>query len=249
MFSTEILESIKRHAKLEYPNESVGFVIGDEYVAAPNNHPTPDKAYKPSLDSWLRALNSGKLRAVVHSHPEGPDYPSADDMQSQQDGNVPHGIVVVKMSANGPHVTEIIWWGDTLPIPELVGRVFRHGISDCLNLIRDEYRLNRNIFLPNQPRNWLWWEEKDQNLYVDHYQKNGFRKIGQDEIKEGDIFLSQIKSSKPNHGGIYLGKGIILHHLMNKLSKREPIGGWAKYVTHWLRHEKNEEDNSARTSS
>jgi len=51
----------------------------------------------------------------------------------------------------------------------------------------------------------------------------------------GDVFLAQVRAPVPNHGGVYLDGGLILHHLEGRLSRREPLGPWRRFVTHALR--------------
>jgi len=61
-----------------------------------------------------------------------------------------------------------------------------------------------------------------------------------DELKVGDCFLMQVASPVPNHAAIYLGDGLILHHLQGRLSSRDVYGGyWQKVTTHILRHGHN----------
>jgi cell wall-associated NlpC family hydrolase len=47
----------------------------------------------------------------------------------------------------------------------------------------------------------------------------------------------QVASPVPNHASVYLGDGLILHHLQGRLSSRDVYGGyWQKVSTHALRH-------------
>jgi cell wall-associated NlpC family hydrolase len=53
----------------------------------------------------------------------------------------------------------------------------------------------------------------------------------------GDCFLMQVASPVPNHAAVYLGDGLILHHLQGRLSSRDVYGGyWQKVTTHVLRY-------------
>ena len=82
-----------------------------------------------------------------------------------------------------------------------------------------------------------WWD-KGQNIYVENYTKQGFVLINNpSDIKEHDAFLIQLISSVPNHAAIYIGEGLIMHHVMGRLSSRDVYGGyWRKHTTHHLRH-------------
>jgi hypothetical protein len=56
-----------------------------------------------------------------------------------------------------------------------------------------------------------------------------------DNLKVGDCFLMQVASPVPNHAAVYLGDGLILHHLQGRLSSRDVYGGyWQKVTTHIL---------------
>jgi len=39
-----------------------------------------------------------------------------------------------------------------------------------------------------------------------------------------------------NHGGIYLGNGLGLHHLTTRLSRQESLPRWRKYIRKVLRY-------------
>ena len=123
-----------------------------------------------------------------------------------------------------------------------MGRGFRHGVTDCYSLIRDYYRLERDVVLPEFPRDWEWWCN-EQDLYRDGFGKAGFERLVDVDLRPGDVFLAQIRSGVPNHGGVYLGDGLALHHLAarlpvdaTRLSRREPIDRWMKFISHWLRY-------------
>jgi cell wall-associated NlpC family hydrolase len=52
--------------------------------------------------------------------------------------------------------------------------------------------------------------------------------------------LMQIRSKVPNHAAVYIGDGMIMHHMYKRLSTRDMYGGmWADHATHVLRHESN----------
>lgn len=227
-------KEIQEIAKLRYPNEACGFILLDGTVAEKEN-----KADKPRDHFFIDPKDyplEGYL-AAWHSHPDGKAEPSKDDMQAQFDSAKPQGIV----ACTKERTTPVLWWGHGVPIPELVGRPFRHGPSgtdgggDCYALIRDYYQTVKNITLKDFARTEDWWEH-GVSMYTDLFGKAGFERITESEILPGDVFLSMVRSKVPNHGGIYLGDGVILHHLHNRLSKRDTVHRWKKYITHWLRY-------------
>ena len=239
MFDAAVLEAIRQHAADEYPREACGLVISGEYFPCANRSTEPDQAFQIHGSEFGELSMRGTVQAVVHSHPDGPEYPTALDMRQQLATGVPWGITPV---FDGVPAAPF-WWGEGAPVAPLVGRGFRHGVTDCYSLIRDWYRLERGVALPEFPRDWEWWTS-GEDLYRRGFRSAGFRPVPLSEARPGDVFLAQIRSPGPNHGGIYLGEGLALHHLTasrgydpTRLSKREPIHRWQTYITHWLRHE------------
>ncbi len=244
----DVVAAIRAHAVRDYPNESCGAITADGYLPFKNvtqadpKNPHSGPRYFFNCDDQMHPLwVAGSLLALVHSHPDGAAAPSGLDMQTQIAMDIPWGIVVSdKEGAEPPW-----WWSDGFAPPPLLGRGFRHGPSgtdgkgDCFALIRDWYRLERGITLPDTPRDENWWRVKDApNLYSDGFAAAGFSRVDRRAPEVGDAVLMAISShGKPCHGGIYVGDGNILHHLPNRLSRIEPVGRWLKNVTHWLRHE------------
>lgn len=231
---------IFEEAKAGYPNEVVWVITESGCYQVDNVHEDPENHFRISLEDLLDAFLDG-LQAIVHSHPDIPDMPSERDMRGQLDTNVPWGIV----STDGKNCLPIVWWGNGVVRTPLIGRGFRHGVTDCYALIRDYYAQEHGIYLPEYPRSWEWWR-KGQDLYSQGFPEAGFRRFDPDvePPQEGDMWFSQIRSDVPNHGGVYLGDETILHHVTarrgvdpSRLSKREPIHRWVPHITHWLRHE------------
>jgi proteasome lid subunit RPN8/RPN11 len=234
---------IQQHALDQYPKECCGAITPDGYVPLVNKHPVPDRAFD-CRDACNELLAAGKLLAVVHSHPGGPMGPSSWDMRQQVAMDIPWGLVIT----DGNRVSIPFFWGDTLEIPPLERRPFRHGPSgsdgagDCYALIRDWYRLERQITLPVGFRDDSWWSggEEGANLYMTEFGKAGFVDLGRSEgLRDphvGDVFLVRIRSKVPNHGGVYVGNGNILHHPAQCLSIHKPLGEWVKLITNWLRY-------------
>lgn len=218
------------HARECYPRESCGIVVAGEYLAMENVAENPEQDFRISEEALLPHLDA--MECVIHSHPGGPGYPSKADMEGQVASAVPWGIIVV----NEDQVVPPFFFGDGLPVPELIGREFQHGVTDCYAIIRDWYKLERGVTLREFPRDAAWWDA-GENLYLEGFRLAGFREIDQDDVQPGDVFLARIRSDVPNHGGVYVGDSLILHHLPNRLSRREPFGLWQRAVTHWLRYD------------
>jgi cell wall-associated NlpC family hydrolase len=122
-------------------------------------------------------------------------------------------------------------------VAPLVGREWSHGVLDCYSIVRDWYAQERGLSLPDFQRFDEWWR-RGENLYVDNFGAAGFAVVEPDDLLVGDVFLMQVHSEVPNHAAIYLGDGLILHHLQGRLSSRDVYGGyWQKITTHTLRHQ------------
>jgi len=265
-----------------YPEEVCGVITtAGEYVKL--NNIAQDKRNRFEADPLkLAPMVKQKIIAVmVHSHIDGPDTPTAEDMQGQIDSGVPWGVVTVgpsaifgtarvaqtravadllagrrrittqdeaeqlKVTASEEIIAlEPFFWGDSLPIPPYLERPFRHGVLDCYSLIRHWYKLERGILLPDCPRNDGWWKN-GLDLYRDNFPRAGFESIDHHTRNFvpmiGDVLLYQIDRDNhripfpPHHAGLYVGLGLVLHHLAGHASNRLPVHRWWKNVTHCLR--------------
>ncbi|AMB48256.1 C40 family peptidase [Methylobacterium sp. AMS5] len=248
-------QAAEAHARREFPKEACGLVVDGAYLPCFNYALDPETDFVIAGEIWARLAEEGReVQAVVHSHPNGPLYPSAQDMQGQQQTAVPWVIVALDDKDIAP---PIIWDSEGEPAP-VIGRSFVHGVADCFCLGRDVYRLGRDalaaqgvsgwpldpVSFPDWPRRDGWWAKEGelaaQNMLLDHYRANGFRIIPANEARPGDAFLVNIQSPTPNHCGVLLEGHLILHHLPTRASRREPIGIWARAVHTWLRHEAND---------
>lgn len=216
MIETELSRRIKAHAVECYPHESCGFVvdghvngrdISGTYVPLANTHSDPTNAARVRPEDFLKY--EGRIVAFVHSHPDGEAAPSAADMVSQARLNIPYIIV----ATNGTNCSEPFEFGDCLPRFPLMGRPFRHAVTDCYELMRDYYDAELDLKLQSIPRDWCWWKD-GLDLYQDYFKPTGFRRLQDgEEPQQHDCFFMCLGSSVPNHGGIYLGNGRIMHHM------------------------------------
>lgn len=221
-----------------YPLEAVWLITAQGCRRVPNVADVPEHFFRVAKRDMTCAMAEGLL-AVVHSHPNWYACPSASDMRSQASSGVPWGIV----ATDGKTCTDVAWFGDQVEREPLIGRSFRHGVTDCYGLIRDYYKTELGIDLIEFPRDWEWWL-KGGDLYRDGIKPAGFCRIDQHEAKPGDMWIAQLRSPVPNHGGVLLENGLGLHHPSSKLpvdashiSRREPISRWAQHIVIWLRHE------------
>lgn len=235
-FVPRLIELAAAEAALgEPPKERCGVIVkdgdGQRVIECKNVASNPHEFFKISPEEWAYLSVDYEILSVWHTHPNASAAPSAADLKMIEATQLPWHVV--SWPEGGHSYTEPS--GYEAPYE---GRPFVHGVLDCYALCRDWYKRELNIDLPDDPREDNWWE-KGGNLYVDGFEKNGFVSIGHDErdLKRGDGILMQIRSSVPNHAAVYLGEGLILHHLHSRLSGIYPYGGqWLKNSTHFLRH-------------
>lgn len=222
MWTVQVVAAATEHARAEFPREACGLVV--EIDDSPQYFPCKNLAQNQSdfiLDpvDYARAEDTGKVLAVFHSHPNATATPSQADRVACEASGLPWRILSLPSGS----------WASLDPSgykAPLIGRQYAPAILDCYALIRDWYRQERGIELLDFDRT----EEEilRGNLYMENFTKAGFTPID-GPIEVGDVILMQIRSTVPNHGAIYLGRDVMLHHLANRLSSREVYGGyWRK---------------------
>lgn len=249
MFREETLRAIEAHAIEDVPRECCGLVVmvdGKEVYVRCRNLAEKEEDFKLSAEDWADAEDMGEIAAIVHSHPDESAEPTDADKLACEEQGIPWVIVSVR---DGKVCDKRVITPEGWKAP-LVGRNFFHGVLDCYTLVKDWYEREEGITLPEAEREDDWWD-KGQNLYLDNFERAGFRKLKDGEaIQESDVILMQIRSKVPNHAGVYIGSRQIkespelhkvydafIHHLCGRLSSREIYGGfWRDCTTHILRH-------------
>ena len=222
----EVRTAIQAHAELEYPNECCGLVVHDgqrlRYVPGRNLSTAPADQFRLDPRSWLAAEKVGNVRAVVHSHPDGGFAPSTADRAALDGGFVPWVVF------SWPEGKFSVTYPSSRGAP-YTGRQFIHGSQDCFTLLRDYYRRELGVSLPEVWHGYEWWQE-GENLYLDHAATAGFQQVN--SLQTHDVVLMRVAARVPNHVGIYVGDGRILHHLANQLSRHDTYGGIWQRATH-----------------
>lgn len=228
----ETKAAILDHAMRVFPHECCGFVMCDKgketYLEVKNLHEKPTDFFRLDPDELLPVLSGrANLRCFVHSHPNGLAAPSSADRVLCENLAVPFIIV----SLPDTQWSETFPEGWTLP---LVGREFQHGTIDCYSLCRDYYRQKLKIDLPDFYREDNWWL-KGKNYYINNIAPTGFTLVS--DLRIHDMLLFTAASPVPNHAAIYVGDGLILHHVPQRLSCHQPLGGfWLKNHYATIRH-------------
>ena len=234
MLPSSLMEKIQAHAAEESPKECCGLVAvvkgRRKYFPCKNLAVTPQEHFVLDPLDYAAVEDQGEIVAVVHSHPVTNHAPSRADRVACEQSGLPWHIINPNTGNWGYCEPE----GFELPY---VGREFVHGMVDCYSLCRDWYKREWGLELKNYSRCDQWWEN-GQNLYLDNFEKEGFRRIPVSELQRGDALLMQLSSPVPNHAAIYIGDQQVLHHIQGRLSSRDVYGGYyAKNTACALRHE------------
>lgn len=222
-----------QHAESEFPREACGLVIvarGRQVYVPCRNIAIGTDQFAIDPEDYAKADQTGEIVAVVHSHPNLPANPSQADLVACEATGLPWFILSFPVGV----------WAELYPTgykAPLVGRQWSHGVLDCYSIIRDWYAQERGITLLDFERHDEWWL-RGQNLYEENFAKAGFCEITDGSLVTGDVILMQVGSPVSNHGAVYLGDGLILHHVQGRLSTRDVYGGyWLKHTTKSLRYE------------
>ena len=223
---------ILNHAKESLPKESCGVIVledGKEKYIRCKNVSLGNFEFELDMEEYAQIEDTyGEVFKIIHSHINYPCEPSAEDMQSMEQTQIPWGIFHVPTGKYEEFVYEY------KPL-DLIGREFKFGSTDCYGLIRDYYLITYGIKLINPRREDKFWEGS-HTYYLDYYQLAGFTEVK--DLQIGDVILMMVGTSKtPNHAAIYIGDGKILHHIQNRLSGEELYAGyWYNSTIGYYRH-------------
>jgi proteasome lid subunit RPN8/RPN11 len=222
----DLILAIQEHAQRDLPRESCGLiqVHKGRMVYVPCGNAAEGLGHFEIAHMEMQeAEDRGEVLAIVHSHP----YASPEPSDADRVGCELSGLLWVIVNAPVGHFLQIEPSGWEAP---LIGRQFHHGVLDCFTLIKDWYLRERGIELPDFEREDDWWN-KGQDLYKDNFAKAGFHQVPAEDMQPGDVILMHHNAHVMNHGAVYLGDGMILHHLSGRLSSRDLYGPYFQKIT------------------
>lgn len=121
----------------------------------------------------------------------------------------------------------------------LESKPFILGFQDCFTVVRDFFKLNFDLDMPDIARPNDWEAEKD-DLIGKFYDICGFEKLDPEDNwppRPADLLVCTFGGSVPNHLVVFLGGNEILHHKINMLSGRELMRpAWKRATAYILRH-------------
>lgn len=216
----------KQHALLAYPNECLGFLFDNNtYMPVSEGN---DSYVNTTAKIFIEYEDM--IKAICHSHTSDKLWPSKVDMIAQMRSALPSALVFCKENI----CSEPLFFGDIVFRKEYLGRQYVSGITDCYTLIRDYYWFEKNIFLPEFPRDNNWHETM-QDMYERHLNDVGVDKIELNSIKSGDVVLLKIGKTI-SHAGIFIEPNLLLHHARGKYSIKEPLEKYSKFIKKVVRY-------------
>ena len=211
------------HAKEQDPKESCGLLIDvkgrEKYYPCKNLSSYSQQCFIIDPEDYAKAEDSGKVLAVIHSHPVTPPVASQADMISCEESGLIWHIVNPKTEQ----------WGFYKPSgykPPLIGRHWVWGITDCWSLVRDWYKEKLGITLRDWDRPTTPEEFIENPMFEKCAWRTGFRQLRPEEkLENGDLIFMSIMATGLNHVAIFLD-GDVLHHLADRISCKEPYNQW-----------------------
>lgn len=216
------------HALEESPCEACGLVVvikgRERYIPCSNLAASPREMFILDPDAYAAAEDLGEIVAIFHSHPKTSASPSEADRIACETSGLPWHIC-------NPHLNT---WSELAPCgykAPLIGRQYAWGVADCWTLVRDWYGEN-NLVLPDWKRPTNPDDFVAAPMFEDCWPHAGFSRLPPEEsVKRGDLVLMRIAGKGLDHCGVYVGDGLLLHHLRGRLSSRDIYGGWLQSCT------------------
>lgn len=227
-------EQIAAFAAARHDVEACGLVLRDDAgdlvaIECPNVHPDPANYFAIEAGQWLAPKTAGRLVGYWHSH-TGPDAtPSDADRHVANEFGLPCWIYATEARRLNCYVPD----GYRQP---LEGRRFIPLVHDCISLVWDYYRDVMAIELPFLPRAQSDYAKGLPFDWRDFLE--AVKPVQVTKPQPGDVLVMCIAgSSKPNHLGVYVGDGIMIHQRNDYPSERTVWGGyWEKNTTAIFRH-------------
>jgi len=221
IFPDGIIADACNHAKDTFPNESCGVIYEDGYIPFENKSDNVSNSFLINDPLFDNLYIEDKVKCIIHSHNDHGHASKGDQIQ-QQELDLPFGIINLKNKS----ITQIAFWGESIPTEPLMKRTFFFGVWDCFALVRDFLIQKYNIIPPDPPREYGFWL-RNESVFEDWIQegKTPFRKISNfKNVLPGDVLFYNLFGNKYiNHCGVVSDDNLVLHHFEHRVSTKTPI--------------------------
>jgi len=211
----DIKKSIKLHSLKEAPKECCGLIVSrdnsNQIFNCRNVSNEPTKHFSICTLDYVKASDSGDIKAVYHSHPSTSEKFSSYDMLNSKG----HDLFYILYNIE----KDIFSTFDPKKEKTFIhDKPFVMGKTDCYNFVTEYYK-SLNINLSDSPKTRdEEWQSKMPNLPEEIASMNpSLREIDDFSLaKKHDILLfKMIPGKKANHAGVYLGDKKIIHRPRN----------------------------------
>ena len=211
----KIKEKIKEHAMKEAPRECCGLIVSNgkdvEVLPCNNNSSRPEHHFVIPPRDYVGASSAGKIEAIYHSHPDGPAEFSLADQQNYNATKERFILYSVKDDK----------FCDSLEQQnsDLLGRSFKLGETDCMNIAMDYYRNKFKIKSTYEEvwpsDNYYFNEDGKINIkkVIERIKYFNFSLVKNEEPKEHDLLVLKAVGPKdiwPCHLSIHVGHDKVL---------------------------------------
>lgn len=201
---------------------------------------TPTNHFIISNQERYNIERKGTIVAFFHSHDDSTEPSEIDRLVSER---LKINCIIYGVKSN--EFTEYTPIGYEVPY---LNRPFLLGLLDCLQLVRDYYQRELNVYIPDCKHAvraiYEDWETLPENneqntTFRDHFLTNGFQEVNPTTLKKHDVILTKLPNIKcPVHVAVYLESNKILHHLPNRESVIEQYSpAMKKFTCHVMRHQ------------
>lgn len=212
--------------------ESCGFLLETgEIFHCENISESPTVEFVIDTKIYNRLDKKPGIKAIWHSHTNGNKKFTAADVDLVNRTQKP----LVLYSVQHNELKAVDPSGNT----PLLGREFVYGVADCFSLVRDWYKQERSIELPNYPRSSddPVWDKSEWDWIDKEYARLGFKPVERPEY--GDVIAMSLGSNTLgiNHMAVYLGEDKFIHQLNDRVSRIDVWGNpWTGYTIKFLRY-------------
>lgn len=216
---TAIKQKIIEIARDNPVEEICGFIYADvdanpQVKQCQNIAENKKEEFEIDTDEYLKvSCRVGtSILGIFHSHPTTAGFSEAD-IECAEEIALPFYLYDLEANA----------WHEYIPStykPAIECVPFVLGFHDCYGLIRDYYRINKNMYLSDYDRDETFCYE-EQGIILNSFEKEGMKKVEFSDIKIGDIIIFKTDKALPQHFAVLIEPQIILHHPRYTLSRRE----------------------------